>query len=219
MSECCDDGCGAERLIENQRGTLLAVLLVNGIMFVVVVVAALFASSSALLADSLDNLGDALTYGLSLLAVNRGLEMKAKVALFKGALILVAALAVAAQIIYHLFVPAMPQFELMGGFSVLGLVANSICLLLLWRHRNQDINMRSVWECARNDIASNISVLLAAIGVWVTSSHWPDIIVASLLVIFLLRSAIRVLNSALAELNTAKQANDKHITKDDCCGE
>ena len=218
MSECCDDGCGAQQLIERQRGTLLTVLVINSVMFVVVVVAALFASSSALLADSLDNLGDALTYALSLLAVNRGAEVKAKVALFKGSLILIAALAVASQIIYHLIVPSMPLFELMGGFSLLGLMANGICVLLLWRHRHEDINMRSVWECARNDIASNISVLLAAVGVWMTSSHWPDVIVASILVIILLRSASRVIKSALAELQRAKQGNCESTIKDDSCG-
>jgi Co/Zn/Cd efflux system component len=42
-----------------QRGTLKIVLGINTIMFLVIVVAALFGDSTALLADSLDNLGDA----------------------------------------------------------------------------------------------------------------------------------------------------------------
>lgn len=169
-------------------------------MFVVIVLAALYGNSTALLADSLDNLGDALTYGLSLYAVSRGATVKAKVALFKGGLIFLAACAVAAQIAYRLFSPSVPLFEVMGAFSLLGLAANSLCFYLLWRHRHEDINMSSVWECSRNDIASNLSVFVAAGVVWSTGSGWPDILVALGLVWLLMRSAIRVISSAMAEL-------------------
>ena len=96
----------------------------------------------------------------------------------------------------------MPLFEVMGIFSLLGLIANSLCLFLLWRHRNEDVNMSSVWECSRNDIASNLSVFIAAGAVWFTASGWPDIVVALGLVWLLIRSAIRVISSALAELRT-----------------
>lgn len=203
MSGCCDNNCSIDALRERQRGTLRAVLAINAVMFVVIAVAALYGDSTALLADSLDNLGDALTYGLSLYAVARGAQTKARVALFKGGLILLAALAVAAQIVHRLMVPGVPLFEVMGAFSLLGLTANSICLYLLWRHRNEDVNMSSVWECSRNDIVSNISVFVAAGAVWLTGSGWPDIAVAAVLVLYLLRSAIHVIESAMLELRAA----------------
>lgn len=203
MSGCCDNNCSLNALHERQRSTLKIVLGINAAMFLVIVAAALYGKSTALLADSLDNLGDALTYALSLYAVSRGAAAKAKVALFKGGLIFLAALSVLAQIVYKLLVPSTPLFEIMGAFSILGLAANSICLLLLWRHRHEDVNMSSVWECSRNDIASNLSVFVAAGAVWLTDSGWPDILVASGLVLLLLHSASRVIRSALAELRAA----------------
>jgi Co/Zn/Cd efflux system component len=203
MKGCCDQECSLEPLHERQRGTLQMVLAINALMFVVMVAAATYASSSALLADSLDNLGDALTYALSLYAVSRGAAVKAKVALFKGTLIFIAALTVIAQVAYRLFVPGVPVFEVMGIFSLAGLAANSICLFLLWRHRHEDVNMSSVWECSRNDIASNVSVFVAAGAVWFTGSGWPDIVVALGLSSLLMRSAIRVITSAMAELRAA----------------
>ena len=203
MKECCDNDFSVEQLHERQRGTLQIVLAINAAMFLVVVAAAVYAGSSALLADSLDNLGDALTYGLSLFAVSRGIATKARVALFKGVLILLAAMVVAGQITYKLFVPGVPIFEVMGIFSLLALAANSICLYLLWSHRNEDVNMSSVWECSRNDIASNLSVFVAAGAVWLTGSGWPDIVVALGLVLLLMRSAIRVISSAMMELRAA----------------
>lgn len=204
MSGCCNNNCSLDKLHQRQSGTLKTVLGINAVMFFVIAAAAIYGSSTALLADSLDNLGDALTYGLSLYAVTRGATVKAKVALFKGGLIFLAACVVAAQIVYKLFVPSMPVFEVMGLFSLLGLLANSICLFLLWRHRHEDVNMSSVWECSRNDIASNISVFIAAGAVWFTGAGWPDIVVALGLVWLLMRSAIRVITSARAELRAAK---------------
>lgn len=204
MGDCCENNCEVDALHEGQRGTLRIVLAINAGMFLLILVAALYGKSTALLADSLDNLGDALTYGLSLYAVSRGNAVKAKVALFKGGLIFLAAGVVVAQIGYRFFIPSVPVFEIMGVFSLLGLVANSLCLYLLWRHRHADVNMSSVWECSRNDIATNISVFVAAGGVWFTGSSWPDIIVAIALVWLLIRSSIRVISSALVALRATK---------------
>ena len=200
MSGCCDHGCELETLRERQSLTLKVVLAINAVMFFVIVAAAFYASSTALLSDSLDNLGDSLTYAFSLYAVTQGARTKAQVALFKGTLIFLASLAVAGQIAYKLIHPSLPIFEAMGAFSLAGLAANSVCLYLLWRHRADDVNMSSVWECSRNDIASNLSVFIAAMGVWATGSGWPDIFVASGLVLLLLWSAFRVVSSAYTEL-------------------
>jgi Co/Zn/Cd efflux system component len=133
--------------------------------------------------------------------VSLGAHAKARVALFKGIIILLVALVVVGQIAYKLVNPALPIFETMGIFSLFGLAANGICLFLLWRHRKEDINMNSIWECSRNDIASNLAVFVAAAGVWATGSGWPDIFVASCLVIFILRSAYRVIFGAWTELH------------------
>ena len=203
MSGCCDHDCSLDRLRERQRGTLQIVLGINAVMFLVMVAAAFYGKSSALLSDSLDNLGDALTYGLSLYAVSKDVIVKARVALFKGGLILLAACAVAVQVVFKLLAPTVPIFEVMGVFSLLGLAANSICLFLLWRHRHEDVNMSSVWECSRNDIASNLSVFIAAGAVWFTGSGWPDMVVASCLVLLLMRSAINVITTAMAEIRAA----------------
>jgi Co/Zn/Cd efflux system component len=207
MSDCCEDkACAIGALQERQGATLKAVLGINAVMFVVVLAAGLLAASTALLADSLDNLGDALTYGLSLYAVSRGARSKARVALFKGVLILGAGLFVLGQVIYRIMVPAVPVFEAMGAVSILALIANGTCLALLWKHRREDINMSSVWECSRNDIAANLAVMIAAAGVWLAQAGWPDLAVGFALACLFLRSAVRVLSGAVAALRQAEDA-------------
>ena len=201
MTDCCEDkDCAIDALRERQSSTLKTVLGINAVMFLVELVAGIISGSVALLSDSLDNLGDALTYGLSLYAVSRGPRSKAKVALFKGGLILAAGLFVIGQVAYKILVPAVPAFETMGAISILALIANGTCLALLWKHRQDDVNMSSVWECSRNDIASNIAVFAAAAGVWFTQSAWPDLLIGTVLACLFVMSAFRVLRNGFAEL-------------------
>jgi Co/Zn/Cd efflux system component len=182
-------------------------------MFVVVLAAGLYASSTALLADSLDNLGDALTYAISLYAVGRSEKIKGRVAMFKGVLILAAAIFVIGQVGFKLLHPSVPVFEAMGLIGAIALAANGTCLALLWKHREEDVNMSSVWECSRNDIAANIAVLVAAGLVWITGSGWPDILVGALLALLFLRSAARVFRAAFAAIRLEPQPASRQWTR------
>jgi Co/Zn/Cd efflux system component len=205
--DCCNDKDGAiEALRERQSATLRLVLAINVVLFIVEFASGLLARSTALMSDSLDNLGDAMTYGFSLYAVSRGPRTKAKVALFKGGLIFAAGIFVLGQVGWSILHPALPVFETMGIVSVIALAANGACLALLWKHRTEDVNMSSVWECSRNDIASNIAVFAAAGGVWLTQSGWPDLAVGLALACLLLRSAAGVSARALRELRTGTTA-------------
>ena len=89
----------------------------------------------------------------------------------------------------------------MGIAALLNLAANLACLWLLYPWRNGDVNMSSVWECSRNDVIEGFAVIAATLAVWAFSSGWPDILIATILVILFLRSAIRVFRNALRELH------------------
>lgn len=188
--------------MQRQRSTLKAVLAVNAIMFIVEIAAGVLAGSTALLADSLDMLGDALVYGFSLYVVARSNTWKATSALAKGAIMAVFGLFVLGQAVYKLLHPGVPGFETIGAVAMLALTANSVCLVLLWRHRSEDVNMRSVWLCSRNDIIANTSTLLAAAGVWFTNSQWPDLVIGLVIAVLFLRTALHVVRDAFGVLAT-----------------
>jgi Co/Zn/Cd efflux system component len=209
MDDCCTEKTIAvERLREGQAGTLRLVLLANALMFVVELVSGLLSGSVALIADSLDMLGDALVYGLSLYVVARGPVWKARAAVAKAAVMALFGILVIVQLFFKLLHPQVPTFEAMGAVGALALAANTVCFILLWRHRVDDINMRSVWLCSRNDLVANVSVLLAAWAVWVTASPWPDFAVGALICAVFLRSAYLVAYEAFAvlRLNHAQPA-------------
>lgn len=201
MTDCCDDKADElEALRSRQSTTLKIVLAINAVMFAVELTAGLLADSVSLIADSLDMLGDTLVYVFSLYVVARSVRMKAVSALFKGGIMAAFGLFVLAQAIYQMMFPELPAFQVIGAIGLLALAANGLCLLLLWRHRGDDVNMSSVWLCSRNDIIANVSVLLAAAGVWLTHSAWPDILVGLALACLFLRSALFVLRDAAREL-------------------
>jgi Co/Zn/Cd efflux system component len=204
MAGCCGCGVVAARLHARQRRVLRIVLAVNAATFLLMLGAALHGRSSALLSGALDNLGDALTYALSLAVVGAPARAKARVAMFKAALILAAALAVAAAIAWRLFVdPAMPLFGAMGWAGAANLAASLACLWLLRPWRAGDVNLASAYECARNDIADGLAVLAASAAVWLTGRPWPDLVVAGLLLAVFLASAWRVWRAAYRSLRAA----------------
>jgi len=184
----------------------MVVLAINLATFVMMLAAAIYSGSSSLLSGGLDNLGDALTYLLSLAVVGASSRAKARVALFKGALILGAALAVAIQIGWRLLHPGVPIFEAIGIAALLNLAANAVCLRLLMPYRKGDVNMASAWECSRNDVFEGVAVLAAGAGVGLFSAGWPDLLVASVLLLVFLRSAWRVFGMAWRSYTNEGQA-------------
>jgi cation diffusion facilitator family transporter len=207
MTDCCDNAASEiEKLQARQSKTLKVVLGINVGMFLVEFVAGLMAASTALLADSLDMLGDAVAYGISLLVVSRHDGWKAVSALIKAGIMALFGLFVLGQAAFKLLHPMTPHFETIGLIGVLALTANAACLWLLWRHRAEDVNMRSVWLCSRNDIIANASVLVAALGVWLSSSQWPDLLVGLGIAALFLRSAFHVFKDASATFVTHNNA-------------
>ena len=204
MSESCCSLKGLEldrlALQADQRRVLIIVLVINAIMFVLEFGAGIVAGSTALMADAADMLGDAMVYGVSLFALTRNNRWKAGAAMFKGIFILLIGIGVAINIIIKIRTGVPPSSSLMLAFGGLALVANLVCLRLLWQFRSLDLNMSSTFECSRNDVISNVGVMVAAGAVALFASPWPDIIIGSAMAVLFLRSAFRVLIEAVPQL-------------------
>lgn len=203
MADTCCNTIDVANLHAGQRRVLAWVFAINLAAFAVMVTGSLLSGSSALLSGTLDNLGDALTYALSLAVVGASTRAKARVAMLKGLLILGAALAVAVQIAWRLSDMQAPVASTMSVAAVVNLAANAVCLKLLTPYRRDDVNMSSSWECSRNDVVEGVAVIGAAAAVWAFDSAWPDILVAVILLALFLRSASRVLRGAWRELAPA----------------
>lgn len=194
-----------------QRRVLIVVMAINFAMFAIEFGGGLVARSSALMADSVDMFGDAIVYALSLYALSRGPRWEAGAALAKGGIILLFGIAVIVEIVDKIANGVPPSSTLMLAFGSLALIANLTCLALLWRFRRENVNMSSTFECSRNDVASNIGVLIAAGLVAGTGSAWPDIAVGGVIAIIFLRSAWRVLAEAIPAWHEARAQPPKAL--------
>jgi cation diffusion facilitator family transporter len=209
MDHCCENkGEALARLRERQKGVLQVVLAINAVMFVAECTAGLLAHSTALLADSLDMLGDAFVYGLSLYALHRSVRWRAGAAFTKGLIMAAFGIGVVIEAGLKMMFGVVPEGAVMGIVGVLALAANVSCLALLMRHRGDDLNMRSTWLCSRNDVMANGGVLVAAAGVAITGAAWPDILIGLLIAGLFLFSACGVIRAALTELRTGVPTAD-----------
>lgn len=205
--DCCSkkgDTIAALAVRRDQRRVLIIVMMINFFMFAVEFGGGLIAGSSALIADSVDMFGDSFVYALSLYALNRGPRWEAGAALAKGFIILAFGALVLAEIGDKILNGVLPSSNLMLLFGTSALVANLTCLALLWRFRRLNVNMSSTFECSRNDVISNVGVLLAAVLVAISGSAWPDIAVGGVIAIVFLRSAWRVLGEAIPAYRDAR---------------
>lgn len=182
---------------------LVLVLGINAVMFVAEFGAGVIAGSAALMADATDMLGDALVYAVSLYALDRSARWKAGAAMFKGLFILALGIGIVVNVVAKIESGIAPSSTLMLAFGGLALVANVVCLRLLWRFRAEDVNMASTFECSRNDVISNVGVLVAALLVAWLRTPWPDIVIGSIIAALFLRSAFRVVIEAAPQLRSA----------------
>jgi len=191
-----DDCCEVREVPGDQRRVLLVVLWINAAMFLTESVAGVLAHSTALFADSIDMLGDAIVYGFSLYVIGRGVLWQARAALLKGLVMAAFGVGVLVQAAVKIAQGLTPTVEVMSMVGALALAANLVCLTLLWRRRDDDINMRSAWICSRNDVIGNAAVLAAAAAVAATGSPWPDIVIGLAVALVFGRSAVQVVREA-----------------------
>jgi Co/Zn/Cd efflux system component len=205
-AHCCGHGHDHGAASPAYRRILWIALLVNFAMFAVEIGAGLAARSASLLADSLDFLGDAANYGLALFVLGMALQWRARAALVKAASMGLFGLWVGGTTIQHALAGTVPEAPVMGAVGALALVANLGVAVLLYRWRDGDSNMRSVWICTRNDAIGNLAVLAAAVGVFGSGTGWPDYIVAAIMSALALVGALQVTRQALGELARTRTA-------------
>ncbi|MDA1090739.1 MAG: cation transporter [Proteobacteria bacterium] len=200
MSTCCAMPDDDAPVLKVYRRVLWAVLAINLGMFGIEMTAGVWGKSVALQADALDFLGDSATYAMTLIVLGMSLRWRAAAAMLKGLAMGGFGIWVLATTVVHLMRGTLPDFAIMGGIGALALVANVVSAGLLYRYREGDSNMRSVWLCSRNDAIANIAVILAASGVWASKTGWPDLAVGVVIAGLALTSSVAVIRQARGEL-------------------
>ncbi|GAA5507894.1 cation transporter [Novipirellula caenicola] len=199
MSDC---GCELEADGESQRKTLRMVLAINAAMFVAEIVAGLLASSTGLIADSLDMLADANVYAISLYAVGRSSSIRHKAATASGVLQVVLGISVLIEVVRRFIGGGEPIGAAMMGMGFVALIANAICLKLISRHKHGDINFRASYIFSANDVIANIGVIVSGLLVLLLGSQIPDLIIGIVIAAVVTRGGWQILTESKAASKT-----------------
>ncbi|WP_417544983.1 cation transporter [Marinobacter sp.] len=188
------------------RRALWIALWVNLAMFFVEGVASLQAGSVSLMADAIDFFGDSANYILSLSVLSMGMLWRGRAAMVKGITMAVFGTVVWARAVWVMQQGTTPEPFTMGSIGLLALVANLCVAFILFRFRDGDSDMRSVWLCSRNDAISNLAVMAAALGVFGTGSAWPDLTVAAIMGTLAFTAGFSVVRHARADIAEAQRS-------------
>lgn len=206
MSAHCqhDHGHGQATNGPAVRRALWLALLANAAMFAVEVGSGLASGSVALLADAVDFAGDAASYALSLAVLALAPVWRSRTALLKAAAMGTFGVGVLGLALWRLWHGQPPEPLTMGVVGLAGLLVNLGVAWLLYRFREGDANLRSVWLCSRNDALGNLAVLGAAAGVFGTGRAWPDLAVATFMATLAVTASVAVYRQARNELIQAR---------------
>lgn len=198
---CCDNDMSGTGFDPGYKKVLVAVLVINALMFVVEATSGVLAGSRALQADALDFFSDAANYGLTLWVLGQSVLWRLRAARIKAYSLLVLGGWVLADSVVAMIAGdgRVPGGVAITGIGALALTANLTSLALLMRYRRGDANIRSVWLCSRNDAIANLAVIGAGAAVLVAGSRWPDLIVAVGLAGLFTHSAVSILRQAHQE--------------------
>lgn len=187
------------------RRALWVALWLNLAMFFVEGLASIQSGSVSLLADAIDFFGDSANYIISLSLLSMGMLWRSRAAMVKGLTMATFGLVVWGRTIWVASNGMAPESLTMGVVGFIALVVNLGVAIILFRFRNGDSDMRSVWLCSRNDAIGNVAVMVAALGVFGTSSAWPDLAVAAIMGTLAITSGISVVRHARRDIAEAAQ--------------
>lgn len=193
MNNC---GCHPKVTTQTERKILWIALWLNATMFVIGLIAGLLAQSTGLVADSLDMLADASAYAVGLLAIGRSQYFKSVAATFSGSVLLFLSFGVLGQVAWHIVSGSSPDSTIMIFIAGLSFFVNLGVLQLLGRFRQGEVHLRAAWIFTRADVIVNLSVILSGILVAMTHLRYPDLIVGTLVGLYVIKEACHILSEA-----------------------
>ena len=179
-----------------ERKTLRVALALNLTMFVIGTIAGLLAESTGLLADALDMLTDAITYGLTLMAISRGLAFKKNAARWSGGILVLLGFGIILDVVRRWFFGSEPIGSVMMVYSTVSFAVNLYVLTQVAKFHRGEVHLRASYICTRADVIASLAVFTSGGIVAVTGLSIVDLIIGSLIGLYVLKEAVEILIEA-----------------------
>ena len=166
-----------QRQDASERSILWIVLGLNIGLAVAFFALGAFGDSSALIANGLDNLSDSFVYAISLLALSRSAKWKRGAANVSGGLLILFALGILYDAWRRYVDGSDPLGTIMIVMALIAAAINALCVWLLARIRDPDVNIRAANTFSWNDFAANLGIVVGGGLVAWLGTNWPDLVV------------------------------------------
>lgn len=193
------NGCGCETRVPDtsaQRRILWTALVLNGVMFVVGLIAGLIGQSSGLLADAVDMFADAAAYAIAIAAVHRSALFKARSAMLSGSILFVLGAGILMDVVRRDLIGSEPQGLLMVAVASVSLAVNAIVLRMLGKVRGEGIHLSVSWIFTRADVIANLGVIGSGVVVALSGFRFIDLITGAAIGIYVMKEALQILSQA-----------------------
>ncbi len=184
--------------------SLIITIILNVAITLVQAIGALFSNSLSLLTDALHNFSDVMALIISYIANKLSLRdyTRGKSYGYKRAEILAAfinaavLLGISCYLIFEsikrLFSDVQPEVNgllvaLLAGFN--HIVANGISVLLVKKHSENNMNMRSAYLHLFSDMLSSVAVLVGGVVMYYWQVVWVDVVLSIFIAIYLIYSS------------------------------
>lgn len=193
------DDTSSSNATRKERRTLWIVLILNAAISAAFFAVGITGDSSALIANGVDNLSDAAVYALSLVALARGVRWKTRAATASGIMLLIFAVGILLDVARRYIYGSEPIGADMMIMSAIAAVVNFICLRLLQKLEQPDVNLRAATTFSFNDFISNGGILIAGGMVIWFQTNWPDLAVGFATAAIAIKGGIEILKDARSE--------------------
>ena len=161
----------SEEAAASQGRTLWIVLGLNIALAAGFFLSGAFGDSSALIANGLDNLSDSFVYAISLFALSRSARWKRGAANVSGGLLILFAIGILYDAWRRYVGGSDPLGTVMIVMALIAAVINALCVWLLARLRDPDVNIRAANIFSLNDFAANLGIVVAGgLVAWLDSN-------------------------------------------------
>ena len=198
----------AEQKNASERRTLWIVLGLNIGLAIAFFASGAFGDSSALIANGLV---ECLAQGDA--QMSRSATWKSGAANVSGGLLILFALGILYDAWRRYVGGSDPLGTIMIVMALVAAAINALCVWLLARLRDPDVNIRAANTFSWNDFAANLGIVAAGGLVAWLGTNWPDLVVGVIVAGIAAWGGVGILKDAHGEHHKAKH-NDDQVTKD-----
>lgn len=202
----------------NDKNLLFATLL-NLCITIIQIIGGVVSNSLSLLSDAFHNLGDTTALLIAYLAGKiskrkpdyrktfgyKRVEILA--ALFNGTVLIAICLFLLYQAYQRLVTPEPVLSSVMLIVAVFGLIANLVSMLLLHKHKKENLNVKAAYLHLLGDTLSSVAVVAGGVLMWFFQIYWIDPVISALISIYIIYHTYSIVKETVDILMQATPAN------------